>query len=245
MSILVAAVPVVPIRSEARDAAEMVTQLLAGEQAELLESGEKDWVKIRCIHDDYEGWCDRKMLANNGLNPSFRLLNRQWEGIRASDGASVSFSMGTPFELEDGEVHIGGRAYQGTLPFSAPHVNVLEVARLWLGTPYLWGGRSIWGVDCSGLVQVVLAIEGVSLPRDAADQFDVAQPISWADRAPGDLAFFANPQGRIIHVGILSNRDAILHAAGEVRIDGLAAEGIVRASDGQLTHKLAGLGRVS
>jgi hypothetical protein len=245
MTTFCADVPVVPIRSEPRDAAEMVTQLLAGELAELIESGEKDWVRVRCVHDDYEGWCDRKMLANCAPNPSYRLFERQWEGVRASDGARVFFSMGTSFAVQNGEVQIGGRSYHGTMPSSHSADQLVELAKLWLGTPYLWGGRSIWGVDCSGLVQVLHELAGLELPRDASDQFDVARPVEWSDRKPGDLAFFANPEGRIVHVGILSGDNEILHAAGEVRIDNLTADGIVHALSSRQTHKLAGLGRVS
>ncbi len=116
---------------------------------------------------------------------------------------------------------------------------VLERGMAWLGTPYLWGGRSRFGVDCSGLVQVLWGSVGVALPRDASEQYSLA-PFCYEPEDPkawqaGHLAFFSENSDRITHVGLLTGDGRILHASGEVRLDPVNNEGI-QPVDSRTTH---------
>ena len=111
-------------------------------------------------------------------------------------------------------------------------------AEAFLNAPYLWGGRSIWGIDCSGLVQAVAQMLRINMPRDAYQQALCGSLVMWDQRKPGNLAYFANVDGKVTHVGILLDDDRIIHAYGKVRIDQLTANGIVNEQTGLLTHKL-------
>lgn len=243
-------VPVMPIRAEARDASEMVTQGLAGELVEWLEAGERDWVRVRCAWDGYEGWCDRKQLfqaPGNHQDGGFPLTQNLTCFDRLGDGATLWLSMGCRLAVaseEDGSFRLGGwtLSLRGLLPGGAP--DAVAAAESLLGVPYLWGGRSAAGVDCSGLVQLAFGLTGTKLPRDASQQFAVGTEVELGQAERGDLAFFSNDQGAIVHVGILSSPVEILHAAGEVRRDRLSPAGIVHVSSGELTHALAGVRRV-
>ncbi|MBK7268756.1 MAG: C40 family peptidase [Flavobacteriales bacterium] len=114
-----------------------------------------------------------------------------------------------------------------------------------LGAPYLWGGRTPTGVDCSGLTQMLFMLMGIYLPRDAYQQAEEGDPVELVDLAePGDLAFFDNAEGRITHVGIVLPERRILHASGRVRIDALDQEGIFDAEQGKYSHKLRLVKRV-
>jgi hypothetical protein len=119
------------------------------------------------------------------------------------------------------------------------------VAKKYLNAPYLWGGRTYWGIDCSGFSQIVYKIMGIPLPRDAKDQAKAGVDIiSMRDIQPGDLAFFGNSEDNITHVGILLDMDTIIHASGKVRIDRFDETGIINKETGELTHNLVKIKRI-
>jgi hypothetical protein len=238
------AVPVAPLRAAPDDRAETVSELLAGARVELLECGERDWVHVRNAADGYRGWCDRKQLAEGDLVGA----KQWWESLvrceRLEDGATVVMPWGTAaVPLETGLSRIGPWTFAHPEVRTARAGCPFDLAREWLGVPYRWGGKTAFGVDCSGLIQQVFASSGTALPRDAADQINCGTPITYSDATAGDVAFFENAQGRVVHVGILGDSHTIVHAAGEVRIDRLTAEGIHRIPEGKLTHILHGIRR--
>lgn len=239
---LLASAGIVPVRSAASDASEQVTQLLIGEAAAVIELGDKDWLKIRCAHDGYEGWCDAKMLAKNESFEANWLLHSAHSIWRWPDGSERFLPAG-------GWLNRRGESW------FAPDGN--EVKRIsesgadwqsWLGAPYAWGGRTVAGVDCSGWMQVLKRLEAPKtfMDRDASDQITHGESIEFADHQAGDWAFFSNAQGRIVHVGLIVASGQIAHAAGQIRVDRLTEEGIERQDlhgAWQLTHVLAGIRR--
>lgn len=233
-------VPVGPLRTEPSDRAELCTQALAGESARVLELGEKDWMRIQLDADGYAGWVDRKQwqLRPTHGGHSFQLQAPSSRWLR-SDGAVVEFPAGARLTCEaDGEWSLNG---VGLEPVDAlgrtlePAGNGVDVAEQFLGAPYLWGGKTVYGIDCSGLVQLAWQLTGHQVPRDASEQALVGEAVLPGQELRGDLAFFENESGRVIHVGVLLDPHTILHAAGEVRIDAFTEDGIVR--DDQLTHR--------
>ena len=209
----------IPLRGEAQSSAEMVSQLLYGETYTILKQ-EEDWFYIKMDYDGYEGW-----LSGSSIYPFAernvyvqRLLNTT-EANDIKEGVVIS-SMGSELPV---------------LVLNAVRLQVTELAKLFLDTPYLWGGRHFSGIDCSGLVQVVYKVMGVKLPRDASQQQKIGKTVSFDNLFEGDLVFFEKNR-KIGHVGMYIGKGKIIHAHGYVRIDELTKEGIVNSLSNELTH---------
>jgi cell wall-associated NlpC family hydrolase len=123
--------------------------------------------------------------------------------------------------------------------------DLVHFSKKFLGAPYLWGGRSPFGIDCSGLVQILFKIKGIALKRDAWQQAEAGKQVSFIEESvPGDLVFFDNDEGKIIHVGMIYQSGHIIHASGEVRIDKIDNYGIYNQETGKYTHKTRIIKRV-
>lgn len=244
-------VAVAPIRKEASDASEIVSQLLFGDRVTLIEKTEK-WCLIKTLHDSYEGWMDYKQLeiisepqfnddANfsnlTAVNFDNRLIDDQGSVYYLSAGSTLPF-------YSAGYCFTGNTRYKVVttpiLPASTNFEKEVETtAKFFQNAPYLWGGRTLFGIDCSGFSQIVYKIFGIALPRDASQQVDKGELVDFLSSAKmGDLAFFDNEEGRIVHVGIMLGNNKIIHAAGKVRIDPIDDQGIFNNELDRYTHKL-------
>ena len=249
MSFAVCCVPVSPLRAGPSHKSEMISQLLLGEAGDLLEESES-FVKLRCLHDGYEGWCQRSQVALVEVLPGnahSTLFIGDWTDKVLINGVTAWAPMGTPILAPAQEVIQAGPYKFQFMTGSAwnaagavPSAEAIKArAEKFLNTPYLWGGRSIFGIDCSGFCQLVFRFFNFPLLRDAYLQATQGESIGFLQEARcGDLAFFDNAEGRIVHVGILLNEQEIIHASGKVRIDKIDNAGIVNTDTGQRTHQL-------
>ena len=238
---------VIPLRLEPSDRSEMVSQLLFGEQFELIDR-QKQWRKIRLHFDQYEGWIDEKQfqLLNSdefhALNQLPIVLNGDLvEYITYPPNQLLPITLGASLAfLKLEEINRQGYSFDGQIRTGVqPKSNVLETAYHYLNAPYLWGGKTPFGIDCSGFTQMVYKLNGYSLLRDASQQASQGIPLSFIEESEaGDLAFFDNDEGKIIHVGIIMDDNYIIHASGKVRVDRLDHLGIYNAELNKHTHKL-------
>ncbi len=243
-------VSVAPVRSNFSDRSEIVTQLLFGETVTILEK-KGTWRKIRCSWDNYMGWTDHKLLRPISAaefeaykeNPIYSLELAQ--AVMGEDHF-VPIMMGSTLPSYDGlRLELGDLKFTFSGQVIEPGAKVptlellLKLARKYLNAPYLWGGRSPFGIDCSGFSQIVFKMLGVKLLRDASQQVTQGRVIDFVEQAqPGDLAFFENKKKRIAHVGIVFPDNKIIHAHGKVRIDNLDHFGIYNEELGKYTHRL-------
>jgi cell wall-associated NlpC family hydrolase len=244
---------IVPCRKEPSDKSEMVTQLLFGEHFEVIDE-KNSWVLIRIAYDKYECWIDKKQFLPIS-ETKFRQITEKNTAVTTE---LVQLAIGENKEIipvvigsslpkfKDKTFELGKQKwfFDGDVIF--PHSekkdeihSVVEVAQWYLNAPYLWGGRSPFGIDCSGFTQIVFKICGIKLPRDAWQQAKQGETVNFLEEAqPGDLAFFDNEDGKIVHVGILLDNKRIIHSHGKVRIDKLDHYGIYNSEMKKYTHRL-------
>lgn len=224
-------VSVAAVRAEASDRAEILTQILFGEGLQLLEMT-ANWAKIKMDYDGYEGWMDPNQFS---LKSDEFFENRKAQVITqtacsfASDSGKMLLSIGSEVDVPS----------ENSNHFQNIRENLISTAKKFLNVPYLWGGKSFFGIDCSGFTQLVFKVYGKKIPRDAYQQAEVGEVLDFLEESQaGDLAFFENAEGRIIHVGIMLNSHQIIHAHGKVRIDELDSTGIFNKEKKAHTHKL-------
>lgn len=234
----------VPVRKSSDDRSEMVTQLLFGDEFEIIEK-EKQWHKIRIHFDQYEGWIDEKQFKV--VSADEYAAYQQQADVFLSDLIEYVFdknnqltALGLGANLKAAPLlNLTFESHLQTHSKKLDKTKLLEIASLYLNAPYLWGGKTPFGIDCSGFTQMVYRIAGYALARDASAQALQGESLSFIEETePGDLAFFDNNEGEIIHVGMVLDQNYIVHAHGKVRIDRLDHTGIFNTDTGLYSHKL-------
>jgi gamma-D-glutamyl-L-lysine dipeptidyl-peptidase len=253
---------IVPVRREPSHRSEMSTQLLFGELYRIHESRD-GWLRVELAYDNYEGWISAKQASLIGEDEYLRLLSAETESsldlvqlitnetkkiiFPIVAGSSLPGLEGQFFSINDDNYYFEGQVADSSFVEEAmasgdksdARQNLVEDAMVYLNAPYLWGGRSPLGVDCSGFTQMVFKLKKIKLLRDAAQQAGQGVTVgTLADAEPGDIAFFGNDDGEITHTGILIDRGRIIHASGRVRIDNIDQEGILDETEGGYTHRL-------
>ncbi|WP_395058236.1 NlpC/P60 family protein [Flavobacterium sp.] len=237
----------IPLRIEPSDRSELVSQVLFGEHFTVLEKNQK-WSKIHLFFDDYEGWVDNKQFAEiteeqfEQLSKDSIVLNSDLiEYITSPKNLLIPIPLGASLSFLNYEtINTENFSFEGLrISGIKPKSNLINTAFMYMNAPYLWGGKTPFGIDCSGFTQMVYKLNGYKLFRDASQQAGQGEALSFIEESePGDLAFFDNEEGNIIHVGIIMDDNYIIHASGKVRIDRLDHLGIYNAEVNKHTHKL-------
>ena len=253
MEYAIVSVPAAAVRRKPRHQRELTNQLLFGETVKVLKEKNALWVKIRSLHDNYEGWVTKNLLQEiteaEARQPSTSLSSGFVNTIKINE-STMHLPMGASLpNIENGSGHCGSLhfSFDGQMHsrMNQPRTGELleQLARQWLNAPYLWGGRTLFGVDCSGFVQVNFKMMGIDLPRDAWQQAQEGKGVKKLKLAQkGDLAFFDDRE-EIVHVGILLSSEQIIHASGKVRVDQIDKAGIINSDTGKRTHQLKSIRR--
>lgn len=249
MQYMVCCVPVSPMRAVPSHRSEMVSQQLFGEKSIILESAEDGWVKVKNKYDGYEGWVTQSHLTEIDEEPYLKVekvLTCEWVNEVDYNGRQMMVPLGSSLSaFDDGKafwqrnaVYFKGQTWNPEEVVLSPKV-IKQIAFKYLNTSYLWGGKSSFGIDCSGFAQSVFKFLNIPLLRDASLQAEEGELVDFLQGAKcGDLAFFDSDEGKITHVGILLNDKEIIHSSGKVRIDKIDSQGILNLETKQRTHKL-------
>jgi cell wall-associated NlpC family hydrolase len=250
MNFGICSLSVIPCRKEPSSTSEMVTQLLFGETYTIIEDRE-DWIQISTNYDNYPCWISAKQhnritiahyksLVNNTLSSELVQVISN-----TSNNSLFPITVGASLpNFKNGKLKVGDAEYlfegqTSDIQIKKTVNDLKDTAYLFLNAPYLWGGRSPFGIDCSGFTQLVYKLNGYQLPRDASQQVELGTPLSFVEEAEaGDLAFFDNEEGNIVHVGMVLENQQIIHASGCVRIDKFDHYGIFHSENKKYSHML-------
>lgn len=238
---------IVPLRAESNDRSELVSQVLFGEHFTILERN-TNWSRIKLAFDGYEGWIDNKQFQlipeeqYLAITHSAAILNADLiEYITTPNNFLMPIPIGSSLSFLDfPEINTAQFSFEGVkICGTKPKTELIKTAFMYLNAPYLWGGKTPFGIDCSGFTQMVYKLNGYSILRDASQQATQGEALSFIEESePGDLAFFDNDEGKIIHVGMIMENNYIIHAHGKVRIDRLDHLGIYNVDTGRHSHNL-------
>ena len=231
---------VIPMRSEASHKAEMTNQILFGESF-IIDKLMSEWSQVTLIHDSYSGWIENKQFTElNNINDNYYVCNKLNEKISINN-SEQQLVLGSlmPLSIEISNKLKLKFQYK---PKTLVKNDIKKISLKYLNSPYLWGGRTPLGIDCSGLVQMVFRQLGYKFPRDSHEQEKVGKPVdNLNDVKTGDLAFFGKK--KISHVGIIIEKNTIIHASGKVKIDTLNSKGIIDENK-ICTHELKSIKRL-
>ncbi len=248
----------VAVRQNDNNQSEMISQLLFGELVDIIEE-RGNWLLVRNHSDNVKGWIDKKSIKM--LNEEELELILQSPAVRVS--VPLSFCRKTTSHenvflaggsilsaINDNECIVADDNYivntfDVNLSKEVSGEQIVGLASQYLNSPYLWGGKSLLGIDCSGLVQVVFSICGIQLPRKVSEQVEIGEIVDFLSEASaGDLAFFEDESGAIAKVGIMMDSQRIIHSSGWVKIDQLDSNGIITERNGNSPHKLRVIKRI-
>ncbi len=252
----IALASIVPVRSEAADESEIMTQLLFGDSFEILKT-KNQWNYIRATYDIYEGWIDEKVILPLS-NKEFEEIEKKPKyftsgivnKVEMEKSGSFLLPMGSilpAFNPENQSFIMGNEKgiYKGEfITGKHPKEEILKYAFTYMNAPYLWGGKTHFGLDCSGLTQMAYKMCGHPLLRNAKDQATQGRKIDLNEAEPGDLAFFSNQKGKVIHVGFLLGDGRIFHSHGNAHIDPVDEKGIWSLKFKRYSHHLSDVRRI-
>jgi hypothetical protein len=241
-------ISLVPLRAEPSSKSELVSELLFGEIYTVLEESD-DWYKVENHLDGYVGWINNtqfSLLVNSEIPETifckFPFSIVKIDGI---DSPIYVLPGSRIFKNNSGECFINGMKCSVEIDAFSRNISIAEFSKLFLNSPYLWGGKSLLGIDCSGFTQIVFSCFGLNIPRDAYQQADFGNQVDFiSESKPGDLAFIENKDGKITHVGIILENQKIIHASGKVRIDEIDSFGIFNKDSGKHSHQLRWIKRL-
>ncbi len=247
--------PVISVRKEPSHRSEMITQLLFGETFSIAYEA-NEWLKITATFDEYQGFVEQKQIVLLNEIEYENLHHDQWAMVKSPIAMILKNDSQNGTIIPAGsKLPINGKVNFGTFSYTySPQIigfaannqeeniwrdEIVKTALKFINTPYLWGGKTCLGLDCSGFSQTVFKICGIKIKRDASEQCLQGNHVGFIDEAQsGDLLFFGNPDENITHVGIYMGENFIIHASGSVRIDKIDHYGIFDNQKQIYTHQL-------